>query len=330
MRAAVVKAFGSFEAMTLADVPPPVPGTGEVLIDVHAAGVNHADLLVVEGKYQSLPDPPFVPGKEVAGVVAAAGAGVGRFAPGDRVIAALEQGGFAEQAVAAEGDCYTLPGTMSFTDGASMGNNYQTAHFALNERGHLKAGETVLVNGASGGVGMASIQLAKAAGATVLAGIGTAEKASLVLDGGADHVVDLAADGLKDALREQVYGLTGGRGADVVLDTVGGDVFDASLRALAWSGRIVVIGFVSGRIPTIAANYLLIKNITASGLYRNSYRTRDPEWVRRVQDEIFALYEAGKIKPPVVQPVPLEDFKEAFSALAERHAKGRLVLTMDR
>ena len=329
MRAAVVNAFGSFDAITIADIPPPVPGAGDVLIDVQAAGVNFADMLVVEGKYQSLPEPPFVPGKEIAGVVAAVGDGASRFTPGDRVMAYMEQGGFAELALAVEDDCYILPSAMPFKHGASMGINYQTAHFALNERGRLRGGESVLINGASGCVGMASIQLAKAAGATVLAGIRNAEKASLVLDGGADHVVDLAADGLRQAIREQVYELTGGRGADVILDTVGGDVFDASLRALAWSGRIVVIGFVSGRIPTIPGNYLLIKNITASGFYWDSYRTRDPQWVRRVQDEIFTLYGTGKIKPPVSQLVPLENVKEAFSALAGRRAKGRLVLTMD-
>ena len=333
MRAVIADDFGPMENMTVKEVPDPEPGDGEVLIDVHAVGVNYADLLSIEGKYQSLSKPPFTPGKEVAGEVAAVGSGVGSCKPGDRVMALLEDGGYAERAVAKDNDCYVIPDSVSFVDAAAMMTDYLTAHFALLERGFLKDGETVLINGASGGVGMAAIQLAKAKGATVLAGLSspatgpTEKEKQAVLKSGADHVIDLTKEDLKNSLRDQVYAITDGRGADVILDPLGDHIFDASLRALAWCGRIVVIGFVAGGVPEIKANYLLIKNITVSGLFFNTYRERETKWTRRVQNEILDYLVAGKVISPVMKTLPLEDFKEALSMIVARQVQGRVILT---
>ena len=328
MKAVVVSAFGPPESLdTTGEVPLPSPGEGEVVLGVHAAGLNFADLLVVEGKYQSLPDLPFVPGKEIAGEVTAIGPGVSQLKVGDRVLAYVEAGGFAEQAAALEQDCHPLPDELPFAEAASLGLNFQTAHFALVDRAQMQSGDVVLVNGASGGVGLASVQMAKALGATVLAGIANPEKEALVTAAGADHVIDLSGDDLRSSLRDQVYAVTGGAGADVVLDPVGGDVFDASLRALAWRGRIVIIGFVAGRIPEAAANYLLVKNITATGMFWDSYRTRHPEWVARVQTEIFDMWKEGRLKAPAIEAYPLESFAGAAGALSGRRAGGRILLT---
>ena len=326
MRAVVVEAYGGVDNLALKEVAGPVPGDGEFLIDVHAAGITFADLLVIQGKYQDLPDLPFVIGKEAAGVVTRVGKGVSGVRVGDRVMAQLDHGAYAEQAVGLPANCHVIPDDATFVDAAAMGIAYQTAHFALIDRAQYCDGETVLVNGASGGIGLACVQLAKAKGATVLAGLPGLDDAEVVLQNGADHVIDLGREDLANSLREQVFSFTGGRGVDVVLDPVGADVFDASLRALAWRGRIVVIGFVGGRIPTIKSNYLLLKNIAVSGLFWNTYREREPEWVRRVQDELFDLYLAGKLKPQVMKVVPLDEFASALSLIAEGKVQGRAIL----
>lgn len=328
MKAVVVSEFGPPESLTTpSEIPPPSAGEGGVVVDVQAAGLNFADLLVVEGRYQSLPDLPFVPGKEIAGEVTAVGQGVSGLRAGDRVLAFVESGGFAEQALAAEQDCHLIPAELPFGEAASLGINFQTAHLALIDRAQMQSGDAVLVTGASGGVGLAGVQIAKALGATVLAGIAKPEKEGLVRAAGADHVIDLSADDLKSSLRDQVFAVTDRNGVDVVLDPVGGDVFDACLRALAWRGRIVIIGFVAGRIPEAATNYLLLKNISAVGMFLDSYRNRHPEWVARVQAEIFDMWQAGRIKVPAIEAYPLESFAEAASALSGRRARGRVLLT---
>jgi len=219
---------------------------------------------------------------------------------------------------------------MDFSRAAAMGMVYLTAHFALVDRASLTAGETVLVTGATGGVGLASVQLARALGATVLAGVGRPEKADVARANGAHHVVDLSGEDLKNSLRDQVRKATGGGGADVVIDPVGGDVFDASLRALASRGRIVVVGFTSGRIPSLKTNYILLKNISVTGLHMNDYFHRDPAGVRRVQEGLFRLAAEGKIDPQVMQAYPLERFAEALNAVRERRVQGKVVLTTGR
>jgi NADPH:quinone reductase len=328
MRAIIMEQFGSFEAARIGDWPDPVPGPGEVRVEVHAVAANYVDLVVMSGKYQFKPDLPFIPGKHPAGIVRTLGAGVTGLAVGDRVLAMRESAAFAEQAVADAGWCYRLPDTLSFVDAAAMALVSDTAWFALHDRGRLQKAEQVLVLGATGGVGLAAVQLAKAAGATVLAGVATPSKAALVRAAGADAVIDLAGDNLRETLKEQVMAATGGHGADLVIDPLGGDYFDAALRALAWRGRLVVIGFAAGRISSVAANYLLVKNIEVSGLQISDYRKRQPERLAACYDEIFAQTASGTLQPPSVTRVAFEDFRTAFSAIENRSAHGRMVLTI--
>jgi NADPH2:quinone reductase len=327
MRAILIREHGEPESLKIEDIPTPAIGDDEVLIDVHAIGINYPDLLVIGGQYQILPPKPFSPGKDAAGVVAAVGKNVTSCKPGDRVVAQVEYGAYAEQLSARGANCFVMPDTMSFNDAAAMGLVYQTAHFALCERGQFRSGETVLVNGAGGGVGLAAVQIAKALGATVLAGVRNETHAQLARESGADHIIDLGMENLLEEIRRQVHAVTRGRGADVVLDPLGGDVFDGSLRAMAWRGRMVVIGFAAGWIPTIKANYLLVKNIAVSGLQWSDYRERDPAWVRRVQDELFDLYSSGKLKPNVMQAFPMEQFAEALSLVKNGKVNGKVVMT---
>jgi NADPH2:quinone reductase len=326
MRAVVVREFGP-SGIAVEEWPTPEPGPGQLRIDVRAIDVNYPDLLVIGGKYQNLPDRPFIPGKAAAGVVSAVCDGVQHCRLGDRVLVQVEHGAYAEQILADDEDSHVLPDSMSFVDAAAMALVYQTAHFALIDRGQFQPGETVLVTGAGGGVGLAAIQLVKALGGTALAGTRSPAKADAIRAAGADAIIDLGAANLRDALRAQVHEATGGCGADVVLDPLGGDVFDAALRTLAWRGRIVVIGFATGRIPEIRANYLLVKNISASGLQWSDYREREPAWVRRVQTELFALYEAGQLRPGVMRTFPIGQFASALDLLASGEVRGKLVLT---
>jgi len=326
MRAVVVHEHGPASAQRVEVLPDPVPGPGEVVIEARAIGVNYPDMLVIEGKYQVLPPRPFSPGKEVAGVVSALGDGVTRVKVGDRVMAQREYGTYREKVVSPEATCYVMPASMSFDEGAALGLAYQTSHFALVDRAAYKRGETVLVTGASGGVGLAGVEIAKALGATVLAGVTSAEKGELCKRHGADHVIDLTVPDLRASLREQVYAAIGKRGVDIVLDNVGGDTFDGALRALAWCGRLVVVGFAAGRIPEVKANYLLVKNISVIGFQWADYRERDPEWVQRVQDELYGLYEAGQLKPHISERYPLDRFADALARFVERGVLGKMIL----
>ena len=327
MRAVVVRQFGPPESIRVEEFPAPIPGKGEVLIDVHDAGVNYPDMLVMSGRYQILPQRPFVPGKECAGVVREVGAGVRSCKPGDSVLMWMEYGAFAEQAVAPQDNCFVLP-AMSFEEGACFGLVYQTAYFALVVRAGVRAGDVVLVTGATGGVGLAAVQLAKALGATVLAAVSTPEKAAIAEGNGADYTINVNAPNLRDDMREQVRKATGGRLADVVVDQVGGEVFDAALRSLAWSGRLVVVGFAGGRIPEIKANYLLVKNIAVLGLQISDYRDQHPQAMRRAMAALFDFYAQGKLKPWVSATFPLEDFAQAFAVIEAREAVGKLVLNV--
>jgi len=326
MRAMVVDEFGSPAQLRVAEVPPPVPGVGEVLVRVHAAPVNYVDLLVVGGTYQFLPQRPFIPGKGPAGVVTALGPEVTALCLGDRVLAMAEQGGYAEAVALRADQCYRLPPRMSFLEAASLSLVYDTAWFALRERARLAPGETVLVLGASGGVGRAAVQLARTMGAHVLAGIARPEKGPAVLAAGAHVVIDLSSENLRDTLREQIYAATDGHGADVILDPLGGVVFSAALRALAWCGRLVVIGFAAGGIPTLKTNYLLLKNIEVSGLQVSDYRKRRPAQVAGCYAEIFAFYERGELQPDITTTFPLERAGEALAALRDRRLDTRAVL----
>ncbi|MEQ1775728.1 MAG: NADPH:quinone oxidoreductase family protein, partial [Burkholderiales bacterium] len=308
------------------------PGKGEVLVDVHAASVNFPDLLVIGGTYQHLPPRPFVPGKDLAGVVAAVGEGVTRVKPGDRVLAQIEHGAFAERAVVREVLCFEMPAAMPFADGAAMGLVYLTAHNAMVERAQMRPGETVLVTGAAGGVGLACVQLAKALGATVIAAVSSEEKAKVARESGADHIVRTDVADLRESFRKQVFDAIGKteskRGVDLVLENVGGDVFDACLRVMAWCGRLVIIGFASGRVPEVKAGYLLVKNISLIGLQSSDYRDRAPEIVRKAHERLFALYNEGKIKPHVMAAYPMKDYLAALNTVKDRKVLGKVVITM--
>lgn len=330
MKAVVVEKFGNPSDLVVRDWPTPRPGAGQVLIETHAFGLNFPDVLVAAGKYQTLPALPFVPGKEATGVVTALGDGVTTLAVGDAVMAQLENGAFAETIAVDAGHCFKIPAGLAMTTAAALGLAYQTAWFALHDRARLKKGDWVLVTGAGGGVGAASIGLAKAHGAKVLAGIGSMDKRDFVLAQGADAVIDMSGADLRDGVRRQVQAATGGHGADVVIESVGGAEFEASLRALAWAGRLIVVGFAGGTIPSVKANYLLVKHITVSGVHWSDYRDRTPEAMRSAQVEIFGLVERGELDPPVCATLPLERVAEAMQLIIDRKAWGKVVLTTAR
>lgn len=326
MLALVLHEHGPIENLGLEEFAEPQPGPGQVLVDVYSASVNFPDLLVIEGTYQVLPPTPFVPGKDLAGIVAAVGTGVTALKTGDRVMAQVEHGAYAERAVVRAANCHALPPGMSYTEAAAMGLVYLTAHLALVERAGLRPGEVVLVTGAAGGVGLAAVQIAKALGAVVVAAVSSEEQAALARASGADHVVFTEVPDLRENLRQQIFAAVGERGVDIAIDPVGGDVFDASLRAIAWCGRFVIVGFAAGRIPEVKAGYVLVKNISLIGLQASDYRDREPEKVQRVQRELFALYEQGKVKPHVMASYPLDAYREALAMVRDRKALGKVVL----
>ena len=329
MRAVLLREFGPIADLTLADVADPEPGPDDVIVAVRATAVNYVDLLVIAGTYQFLPERPFSPGKLPVGEVIAAGANVTNVKPGQRVLTLAEHGGYAERIKVSAAQCFELPDGLSYVDAASMSLAYDTAWFALRERGRYHAGETVLVLGASGAVGLAAVQLAKAFGARVLGGIAHMDKAQTVLDAGADAVIDLSQPVLRDSLRDQVHAANNGHGADIVLDPLGGEFFTAALRALAWRGRLVVIGFAAGAIPSVKANYLLVKNIEVSGLQISDYRKRMPKVMAACLAEIFSLYQAGRLHPPAATTYRLDDFAGALGDLKDRKTRGRIVLVPD-
>lgn len=324
-----VHEHGGPEQMVLDRVPVPEPGPGQVAIAVAAAGVNFPDLLVVSGHYQKLPPCPFIPGKELAGTVTAVGDGVSGLAPGDRVMAQLEHGAFATHVVAPAVATARIPDGMGFADAAAMGLVYLTAWFALHQRGGFQAGDTVLVTGAAGGVGLAAVQLVRAAGGTAIAGIRGPAQAEAMRAQGATAVIDLAGPDPRTAIRDQVHAATGGRGADLVIEQVGGAVFEGALRSLAWCGRLVVVGFAGGTIPTIKANYLLLKNITVSGLQISDYRDRAPDQVAAARAALFELYTAGRIAPVIHAAFPLERAADALARLKAGGVLGKIVLTVN-
>ncbi|MET1045481.1 MAG: NADPH:quinone oxidoreductase family protein [Hyphomicrobium sp.] len=329
MRAFQVVEHGPPASLRCNEIPDLVPGIGQVRIGIKAAGINFPDVLVVAGKYQVLPKRPFSPGKDFAGTVLDVGAGVQRFAVGDRVLCHVEYGGFAEQALVTEQQAFKLPETMSFVEAAAMGLVYQTAYLALIDRGQFKTGEIVLVGGAAGGIGLAAVQLAKGLGATVLAAVRSPDEAELVRQNGADHVIDLTLPDMRESLRAQVHEATAGRGADVVIDPLGGDFLGAALRAMAWCGRLVVIGFAAGDIPSVKVNYLLVKNIAITGLQWSDYRDRTPARIEEVQNEIFKLWQAGAVKPHVMKEFPFSELPTALELIEQGRIRGKAVIVTD-
>ena len=328
MLAVVVNEINKLSSIEVREIEPPQPESNQVLIESVAAALNFPDLLQIRGKYQIVPATPFVPGKEAAGVVIAVGTDVEHIQPGNRVLVEVDYGAFAEQVTADAQRTFLLPDEIEMPTAVAMGLVYQTAYIALTERAALRAGETVLVTGASGGIGLASVQLAKAFGATVLAATSDPTKFDAVRYAGADHVIDLSMAPLNDKLRDQVYAVTGGKGVNVVLDVVGGQAFDASLRSLAFGGRIVVLGFTSAEIPNIKSNYLLLKNIAAVGMTSNGYFAKQPEIVNAAQVEIINLWRQGKIRPSIHAELSLHEFANAFEMLENREVVGKVVLSL--
>jgi NADPH2:quinone reductase len=321
MRAIVCRAWGEVENLKLEDVPAPAPGPGEVLIDVRATAVNYADALLVAGRYQTRPPLPFSPGLETAGVVAACGEGVTRFSRGDRVMAVLAYGGLAEMAVAPEAETFAIPAGMSFDEAGAFPIAYISSHVALRWQGRLEAGETLLVLGAAGGVGLTAVEIGKAMGARVIAGASTAEKLAVARERGADATVNYATE----KLTERVLALTDGKGADVCFDPVGGELFDAALSALGWGGRILLVGFVGG-VPQIPANRLLVKHRAALGSSLRYFRWHAPDKLRRSVEELFRWYREGKLRPCITHRLPLEQSVEAIRLLTDRKAHGKVVV----
>jgi len=329
MRAVMIHEFGNRDTVAVEEIDDPVPGPGEVLVDVKAAGVNFTDLLSLDGKYQNLPPLPFTPGKDAAGVVAAVGDGVTLVSAGERVVVHVNDSALAERVIADHLLCFELPDGMDFETAAAMGLPYQTAYVALALRARLKAGERVLINGASGGVGLAAVEVAKALGARTLAGLTTPSKGEAVMKWGADAIIDLGAENLRDSVRDQVMAATDGAGVDLVFDLVGGAPFDASMRAIAWSGRAVVSGFTTGTIPSVKTNYLLVKNIAVVGMAISSYFDRRAPEIAEAQAAIFELWKDDKIHPHIMARFPLDDFKQAIALIEERKIVGKAVLVMD-
>lgn len=328
MRAIVAKQLGPPEDLVIEDIEPLTPGPGQVVVDNKAAAINFPDLLVMEGKYQVRPPLPFSPGKEGAGIIKSVGAGVERLKAGDRVMVQVEYGTYAQEVLAEESQCYPVPEDVSFEEAAAIGIAYQTAHFALVARAHVKEGDKVLVTGASGSVGLAAMQLAKAWGCEVIAGLTTMSKEDLARENGADHVIDVSGDGVRDSIREDVRNITGG-GVDIVIEIVGGEVFDGSVRALNFGGSLVVVGFTGGDIPSFKVNYALLKNIAVTGVNWAEYRDRDPDWVQRVQAELFDMIADDKIHVPVQAVYPMDQVVEACRIISERKVRGKVVITMD-
>ncbi|WP_027908825.1 NADPH:quinone oxidoreductase family protein [Pseudomonas sp. URMO17WK12:I4] len=325
MKALLCKAFGPAETLALEDIDSPRPKGNEVLIEVQAAGVNFPDTLIIEGKYQFKPPFPFSPGGEVAGVVAAVGDKVAHLKAGDRVMALTGWGGFAEQVAAPAYNVLPVPASMDLTTAAVFGMTYGTSMHALKQRAALKPGETLLVLGAAGGVGLAAVEIGKAMGAKVIAAASSAEKLEVARNAGADELINYSEQSLKDEVKK----LTNGQGVDVIYDPVGGPLFEEAFRCMGWNGRFLVVGFAAGGgIPALPANLPLLKGASLVGVFWGSFAQRQPADNAENFRQLFAWHAEGKLKPLVSQTFPLARGGEAIDALGQRKAVGKLVVTM--
>ena len=311
------------EALTWKELPTPEPKAGEVRIAIRAASLNFPDLLIVQGKYQVKPPLPFVPGSEYAGVIDAVGEGVTHLKPGQPVAAFGGMGGFGTHACVDAQLVMPLPEGFAFDDASAFICTYGTTHHALIDRAQLKAGETVLVLGAAGGVGTAAIQIAKAAGAKVIAAASSEEKCALCRDLGADATINYT----RDNLREELKTLTSGKGPDVIYDPVGGDLAEPAFRSIAWRGRYLVIGFAQGTIPSLPLNLALLKGASVVGVFWGDFARREPKNNARSLAELASWYAQGKIKPVIDQRLPMPALKQAFVRMGSRQVQGKLVMT---
>ena len=323
MKALICNEFGSTKNLTLEEVKSPEPGAGQVLIDVHAAGINFPDVLTVQGKYQFKPSLPFTPGIEVSGVIKKVGKDVKMRKVGDEVISTLQTGAFASEVVTSENSTF-LKGNMSFEQAAGFALTYGTSYYALKQRARLVAGETVLVLGAAGGVGVATIQLAKAMGANVIAAASNDTKLDFAEEAGADLRINYTNENLKEMVKE----LTNGQGADVIYDPVGGDFSEQAFRAIAWNGRFLVIGFASGPIAKMPLNLALLKGASLVGVFWGSWSAREPNESQNNFSELIKMVDDKKFIPLVTEIFKLEDHASAFACIEERRAKGKVILSM--
>lgn len=328
MRALVVEEFGPIAGHSFKDIPVPEPRETELLVDIKAIGLNFPDALMLQGKYQKRPDRPFVPGRDAAGVVRKVGRGVTRFKPGDRVICQVFTGAFAEAVAAPEKRCFKMVDGVDFESAAAMITAYNTAYVAVHMRAKATKGQTAIVTGAAGGVGLAALQLLKAAGVRCFAIVSSKEKADLVLENGAERAILSSVENPKDHIHSEVMALTGGEGVDLVFEAVGGEMFANTLRTLAFDGKLVIVGFASGEVPSAKANYLLYKNLSVIGAPLDIQFDREyekmVEGVKLVQD----LYLKGKVKPHIMKRLPLEKLVDAFSLITGREVRGKVVLTV--
>ncbi len=322
MKAIMCREFGDLSVLKLEEVPDPVAAPGQALVRIRACGINFADSIMAAGKYQNQPALPFIPGSEIAGEIVALGEGVGQFAVGDRVMG-LTGGGYAELAAVDADRLTKLPDGLGYEQAASFAVTYGTSHVALAHRARLKPGETLLVHGAAGGVGLTAVELGKIMGARIIATAGGPDKLEIARAAGADEAIDYLAQDIRD----RVKALTGGKGADVIYDPVGGDVFDASLRCVAFEGRILVIGFAGGRVPQIPANHVMVKNVDIIGVNRPAYDVLAPEVSRRSQEQLLEWLAAGRIRPLVSKTFPLERAVEGLESVVTRKSTGKVVIT---
>lgn len=326
MRALVVEEFGPIESHKFKDLPTPEARNGEVLIDVKAIGLNFPDALMLQGKYQKRPDRPFVPGRDAAGIVRKVGAGVTRFKAGDRVICQVFTGAFAEMVSAPEKRCFAMLEGVDFESAAAMVTVFNTAYVAVHMRAKALPGQTALVTGAAGGVGLAALQLLKAIGAKTIAVVSSKEKAKLVQENGAERVILTNVDDPKEYLYSEVMRATGDKGVDLAFETVGGEMFANTFRTMAFDGKLIVIGFASGEIPSVKTNYLLYRNLSVIGapldIQFDYEYDKMVQGVKLVQD----LYLKGQVKPNIMKTLPLEKLAEAFALITGREVRGKVVL----
>jgi NADPH2:quinone reductase len=321
MRAVICSSFKGIGALEFGEFADPVPGPGQILIDVHAAAISYMDTLMVAGRYQMKPALPFVPGSDAAGVVLAVGDGAQRVRVGDRVACSHWHGGMAERMVAPEWGVAKLPDTVGFEIGSTVRYAYGTAHYALT-RAQLRPGETVFVSGAAGGVGMAAVDVARQMGAKVIAGTSSAAKGEAARKQGAAHAIDYSCEPVRDRLLE----LTQGRGVDVYFDNVGGSLFGTVSRVMAWGGRILPIGFAGGEIPSLAMNLPLLKNYSVVGCYWAAWIEREPQESQVADEQLFTAVAQGILRPQVSEVLPLSSFAEGLQRIARRQVTARIVL----
>jgi NADPH2:quinone reductase len=321
MRALVCREFGTPDTLVIEDVDDPVPGDRDVLIDVHAAGINFPDMLAIAGKYQVRSEPPFIPGFEASGVISATGAAVTRLKRGDPVVVTPAMGAFAEKVAVPESQVFPLPRPLNFEQAAGFPITCCTSYHALRDCADIRSGESLLVLGAAGGVGTAAVEIGKAMGARVIAAAGSADKLSFALSLGADETVNYVDDNLRDAVKA----LTAGSGVDVVYDPVGGDLAEQALRSCAWQARYLVIGFASGGIPAFPANLALLKEASIKGVFWGQWAARHPADNHRNLGEISALLESGRLLPKITHAYALEDYARAYADLAGRRTNGKTV-----